>query len=90
MGRVPVGDAGGVGLGSDGWVERDDLLDLIHGGDGGLPLSGGRADKRADRLLAGRIREVHSASGGAYGSPRVTAELRGEGFRVNEKRVARV
>ncbi|MFI1768558.1 hypothetical protein ACH41H_41840 [Streptomyces sp. NPDC020800] len=30
MGRVPVGGAGGVGLGSDGLVERDDLLDLFH------------------------------------------------------------
>ncbi|MFE6839910.1 IS3 family transposase [Streptomyces sp. NPDC057705] len=44
----------------------------------------------ADRLLTERIREVHSASGGAYGSPRMTAELRGKGFQVNEKRVARV
>lgn len=43
-----------------------------------------------DRVLAEEIREVHSESGGAYGSPRVTAELRGKGRRVNEKRVARI
>ncbi|MFI2415071.1 IS3 family transposase [Streptomyces sp. NPDC018947] len=43
-----------------------------------------------DRLLAERIREVHGESGGAYGSPRVTAELRAKGLRINEKRVARV
>ncbi|MFG2480446.1 IS3 family transposase [Streptomyces fagopyri] len=43
-----------------------------------------------DRILAGKIREVHGESGGAYGSPRVSAELRAKGLRVNEKRVARV
>jgi transposase InsO family protein len=43
-----------------------------------------------DRLLAERIREIHGESGGAYGSPRVTAELRAKGLRINEKRVARV
>ncbi|WP_159394692.1 IS3 family transposase [Streptomyces sp. H-KF8] len=37
-----------------------------------------------------RIRQVHAKSGGAYGSPRVTAELKEESLRVNEKRVARV
>ncbi len=46
--------------------------------------------QREDRLLAERIREVHRESAGAYGSPRVTAELRDKGLRVNEKRVARV
>lgn len=44
----------------------------------------------ADRRLAARIREVHADSGGAYGSPRVTAELKETGLHVNEKRVARV
>ncbi|MFD5659234.1 IS3 family transposase [Streptomyces hirsutus] len=46
--------------------------------------------QREDRLLAERIREVHGESGGAYGSPRVTAEPRAKGLRVNEKRVAGV
>ncbi|MEV0488472.1 IS3 family transposase [Streptomyces sp. NPDC050508] len=48
------------------------------------------ARQHQDRVLAEEIREVHSESGGAYGSPRVTAELRGKGRLVNEKRVARI
>jgi transposase InsO family protein len=43
-----------------------------------------------DRILAEEIRQVHSESGGAYGSPRVAAELRAKGRRINEKRVARI
>ncbi|MGW3140962.1 IS3 family transposase [Streptomyces sp. NPDC001139] len=43
-----------------------------------------------DRVLAEEIRAVHGESGGAYGSPRITAELREKGRRVNEKRVARI
>lgn len=43
-----------------------------------------------DRFLAEEIREVHGESGGAYGSPRITAELREKRRRVNEKRVARI
>ena len=48
------------------------------------------ARQREDRLLAERIREVRRESGGAYGSPRVTAELHAKGLRINEKRVARI
>ncbi len=48
------------------------------------------ARQHKDRVLAAEIRQVHGESGGAYGSPRVTAELREKGRRVNEKRVARV
>ncbi len=48
------------------------------------------ARQRQDMILAEEIRRVHGESGGAYGSPRVTAELRESGHRVNEKRVARV
>ncbi|WRZ44956.1 transposase [Streptomyces sp. NBC_00151] len=36
------------------------------------------------------MREVHGESGSAYGSPRVTAELKEKGLAVNEKCVARV
>lgn len=42
-----------------------------------------------DRLAA-RIAEVHVDSGGAYGAPRVHAELRAAGEPVNRKRVARI
>ncbi|WP_435862459.1 IS3 family transposase, partial [Streptomyces phaeochromogenes] len=48
------------------------------------------ARQREDQVLAEEIRKVHGASGGAHGSPRVTAELRENGHHVNEKRVARV
>lgn len=44
----------------------------------------------ADAALADQIRAVHADSDGAYGSPRITAELRGNGRKINEKRVARV
>ena len=46
--------------------------------------------ERADEQLAARIRAVHGEADGAYGSPRVTAELREAGMVVNEKKVARV
>ncbi|MFJ3338423.1 IS3 family transposase [Streptomyces sp. NPDC086766] len=48
------------------------------------------AREEDDRLLGEKIRVIHRHSGGTYGSPRVTAELRERGLRVNEKRVARV
>ncbi|WP_328436037.1 IS3 family transposase [Streptomyces sp. NBC_00425] len=48
------------------------------------------ARQHKDQVLAEEILEVHGESGGAYGSPRVTAELREKGQRVNEKRVARI
>jgi putative transposase len=43
-----------------------------------------------DAWLLERIRQVHAASGGRYGSPRVHAMLRREGIGVGEKRVARL
>lgn len=48
------------------------------------------ARERADQELAEQIRVVHAEADGAYGSPRVTAELRETGMVVNEKKVARV
>jgi putative transposase len=43
-----------------------------------------------DAWLTERIRQVHAASKGRYGSPRVHAMLRREGIRVGEKRVERL
>jgi transposase InsO family protein len=48
------------------------------------------AREQADQALAKQIRVVHAEADGAYGSPRVTAELREAGMVVNEKKVARV
>jgi putative transposase len=47
-----------------------------------------RQQRRAD--LAVRIREIFDASGGTYGSPRVTLDLRAAGWRVGENTVARL
>jgi transposase InsO family protein len=44
----------------------------------------------ADARLAARIRAVHRESDGTYGVPRITAERREAGERVNHKRIARV
>jgi transposase InsO family protein len=44
----------------------------------------------ADAVLAAEITQIHAGFDGTYGSPRVTAELRGAGRRVNHKRVARI
>lgn len=48
------------------------------------------ARQAADAALAARIRTVHRESDGTYGVPRITAELREAGERVNHKRIARV
>ncbi|MFJ2598665.1 IS3 family transposase [Streptomyces erythrochromogenes] len=48
------------------------------------------ARQAADARLAARIRAVHRESDGTYGVPRITAELREDGERVNHKRIARV
>jgi len=44
----------------------------------------------ADDDLAAEIRAIHGAHRGAYGSPRVTDELRRRGRRVNRKRIERI
>ena len=46
--------------------------------------------ERAEADLVAAIRGVHAGSGGAYGSPRVTAQLRAAGRVVNRKRVERL
>jgi putative transposase len=45
---------------------------------------------RANRALAARIRAIHAASRGAYGSPRVHEALQASGERVGRKRVMRL
>ena len=44
----------------------------------------------ADERLVLNIRLSHAASDGAYGAPRVLRDLRDNGFRVGQKRVARL
>ncbi|MEV0056064.1 IS3 family transposase [Saccharopolyspora shandongensis] len=44
----------------------------------------------AEEALAAEIAEIHTLHRGAYGSPRVTAELCRRGEPVNRKRVERV
>ena len=46
--------------------------------------------ERAEDELAGRIREIHAASRGAYGVPRVHAALRRQGHGINRKKVERI
>ncbi len=45
---------------------------------------------RRDELLRERIRHLHAESRGTYGSPRVHAALRNQGFRIGKGRVERV
>jgi len=46
--------------------------------------------EEAEAELVGEIREIHAASDGTYGEPRVSAELRRRGRTVNHKRVRRL
>ena len=48
------------------------------------------ARARSDAELTERIREIHKASRGTYGMPRIHAELRDTGTRCSRKRVARL
>ena len=45
---------------------------------------------RKEVRLVGEIRRIHARSGGTYGAPRVTVELRRRGQAVNHKRVERL
>lgn len=45
---------------------------------------------KENEMLLGHIRAIHEKSDRTYGSPRVTGDLRADGFMVNEKRVARL
>jgi transposase InsO family protein len=48
------------------------------------------ARRRCDEDLAAQIRRIHAELDGTYGAPRITAELRDQGLRVNHKRIERV
>ncbi|MEW2290866.1 IS3 family transposase [Streptomyces sp. NPDC047841] len=56
----------------------------------GAGRRGPRGRQAGDARLTARIRAVHRESDGTYGVPRITAELRGDGERVDHKRIARV
>jgi putative transposase len=45
---------------------------------------------QADAALLAQIREVHAASRGTYGTPRIHVELAAQGVRVGRKRIARL
>jgi putative transposase len=46
--------------------------------------------RHRDAWLLGKIRAVHTRSGGTYGAPRVHARLRRDGVRTSRKRVERL
>jgi transposase InsO family protein len=48
------------------------------------------AGGRSDAKLLVHIKAIHRRHKGRYGSPRIAAELRDQGFMVNRKRVARI
>jgi putative transposase len=48
------------------------------------------ARARADEQLKVRVRAFHARSDGSYGAPRVLRDLRDDGVRVGQKRVARL
>ena len=65
-------------------------LDVCRSGYYGWLLREPSPREIENAALLPRIRAIHAKSRETYGSPRITAELRGEGECVNEKRVARL
>jgi transposase InsO family protein len=55
-----------------------------------VQAAGGTAKARDDAALTERIAEIHDASDGTYGAPRVQHDLAQEGRRHGRKRVARL
>lgn len=45
---------------------------------------------KADRKLTNEIRRIHAESGGVYGSPKICAELKEDGFQCGRHKVARL
>jgi putative transposase len=69
-----------------GWP--GDPLSLLRLAAKGEP--GPRTAEHDQAALVAEIRTIHRQSSGSYGSPRVHAELRRRGWRVNHKRVERL
>ncbi|MGD3113064.1 IS3 family transposase [Streptomyces sp. YGL11-2] len=56
-----------------------------------LATAQARAERRAEeKRTVAEIHEIHAEHGGAYGAPRVHAELRARGHGINRKRVTRL
>lgn len=68
-----------------------DLLEVSTSGYYAWRKRGASARAQQDAKLLVRIRDIHQASRGTYGAPRVQAELRlGQGIACSRKRVARL
>jgi putative transposase len=69
-----------------------DLLEVSRGGYYRWAVSQNRMGKRQEHRmrLLNQIRQVHQASGGVYGSPRVYHELKAQGVGVCENTVAKL
>ena len=52
--------------------------------------NGSQSRQQADEQLTQTIRRLHAESRQRYGGPRIHAELRAQGIRCSEKRVARL
>ena len=46
--------------------------------------------RKADLLLGDRLEALHRKSRSTYGRPRLRADLHDEGFRISDKRLARI
>lgn len=66
------------------------LLDLSSSGFYAWEKRAPSERARSDAQLLERIVEIHRASHGTYGRPRILAELRAQGIHVGGKRVARL
>ena len=65
-------------------VSRSSFYAWLHKGEGPTVAEWDEA------LLIDQIRELHAASNGTYGEPRMTAELADKGWVLNRKRTARL
>ena len=66
------------------------LLDVSASGYYAWRRRGPSLRQRRDAELTEKIRQIHEASKGTYGAPRIHRELVEDGYRVSRKRVARL